>query len=325
MKKVSVIIPTYKRSDSLVRAINSVLFQNYDNIEVIVVDDNDDNSIFRKENEEKMRNFQNNKKVIYLKHIKNKNGAAARNTGLKAATGDYITFLDDDDYFLPGRIEKLVNLLEKNKEYDCAYTAVVYFQNKKLIKKISAIKSGNLKLDLLKQKSFFGTGSNLFFRKQIINRIGLFDERFIRHQDIEYMIRFFDFGKVIPLNDILVVKCTDDKSNNPNFKKMLSVKKMFFKKFDKDIKFYSEESNDIYFENYIQLLYKSLDNKNNFKYVLDILKLYKKINIKIYIKCFYKKLLMQLPIIKKILYVLKPSCDKKIEKYILDYAQRLED
>ena len=54
MKKVSVIIPTHKRSNSLIRAINSVLNQSYKNIEIIVVDDNDQNSDYRKNNEKKL-------------------------------------------------------------------------------------------------------------------------------------------------------------------------------------------------------------------------------------------------------------------------------
>ena len=100
MKKVSVIIPTYKGSDNLIRAIKSVLNQTYKNIEIIVVDDNDENSIFRKENEERLKSFIDDNKIIYLKHKCNKNGAAARNTGLRKSSGAYITFLDDDDYFL---------------------------------------------------------------------------------------------------------------------------------------------------------------------------------------------------------------------------------
>ena len=123
---VSVIIPTYKRSSCLLRAINSVLNQTYKKIEIIVVDDNNEDSLYRTENEKKLEKYVNKNKIIYLKHKKNLNGANARNTAIKKATGEYITFLDDDDYFLPDRIEKMVMVLKDNSNYDGAYSSVIF-------------------------------------------------------------------------------------------------------------------------------------------------------------------------------------------------------
>ena len=94
---VSVIIPTYKRPDYLDRAIDSVLNQTYNNIEIIVVDDNNPNTEGRERTEKIMRRYENNPHVIYIKHEYNKNGSAARNTGFKASHGVYLAFLDDDD------------------------------------------------------------------------------------------------------------------------------------------------------------------------------------------------------------------------------------
>src|SRR5690606_21643920 len=113
---VSVIIPTYNRPERLTRAINSVLDQTYKNIEVLVVDDNNPHTDFRKETEIVMRKYKDNDQVKYIKHPRNKNGAAARNTGIQASAGKYIAFLDDDDEFLPNRIEKLVNKMETLEE-----------------------------------------------------------------------------------------------------------------------------------------------------------------------------------------------------------------
>ena len=104
-EKVSVIIPTYNRAESLKRAIDSVLNQTYKNVEIIVVDDNNPNTTYREENEKSIKKYYGeNEKVKYIKHPENKNGAAARNTGIRNATGKYITFLDDDDYFMNNRI-----------------------------------------------------------------------------------------------------------------------------------------------------------------------------------------------------------------------------
>ncbi len=74
---VSVIIPTYQRNSSLERAITSVLNQTFKNFEIIIVDDNDENSIFRKKNEALMRKYENNERIVYLKHEKHANGAVA--------------------------------------------------------------------------------------------------------------------------------------------------------------------------------------------------------------------------------------------------------
>ena len=255
MDKVSIIIPTYRRNDCLDRAINSCVFQTYKNIEIIVVDDNNDKDEFRIINEQKMKKYQKYENIIYIKHKKNMNGAAARNTGIKAASGEYITFLDDDDFFLKNRIEKLVSYMDSHKEYGCIYSGVAFVKKEKIIDCIHEFKGGNLKLDLLYQKSFFGTGSNMFFRRKIIEKVGLFDEKFTRHQDIEYMIRFFDFSKICYDKNILVVKVLDDTSNHPNIDKMLEVKKLFLQKFHGDIDKYPNEKTNIIKKNYEQLLY----------------------------------------------------------------------
>ena len=98
--KVSVIITTYKRADMLSRAINSVLNQTYKNIEVIVVDDNGNGSEYRLKTEIIMNKYSQIDNLKYIKHKENKNGSAARNTGIREATGDIICFLDDDDWNL---------------------------------------------------------------------------------------------------------------------------------------------------------------------------------------------------------------------------------
>ena len=89
---VSVIIPTYSRPVFLKRCLDSVLNQTYPNIEVFVVDDNNPDTDARSETEKTMEAYKENPRVTYLKHEKNKNGSAARNTGWKASHGEYITF-----------------------------------------------------------------------------------------------------------------------------------------------------------------------------------------------------------------------------------------
>ena len=147
------------------------------------------------------------------------------------------------------------------------------------------------------QDSFFGTGSNMFFKTEAIKKIGFFDEKFTRHQDMEYMARFFNYGKILAIEDILVIKYLDDKTNVQNFKNMLFTKEMFLDKFKEDISAYDNKTqNIIYFSNYLELL-KSSNNKQEYKKALDIIKKYKDVPIK------YKKRLLRVRLSKnKLIY-----------------------
>ena len=103
---VTVVIPTYSRSESLKRAINSVLGQTYRNIEILVIDDNPPGSGWRAACEKTMGDYAGNEMVRYIQNEKNLGGAGARNVGIAQAKGTYIAFLDDDDAYLPEKVEK---------------------------------------------------------------------------------------------------------------------------------------------------------------------------------------------------------------------------
>ena len=119
---VSVVITTYKREPVIVlRAVESVLKQTYKNIEIIIVDDSPSDYSFRKDVckaiDEKISQGLN---IRYIPHKENMGACAARNTGMVAANGIYIAYLDDDDEWLPNKIEKQVEVIKKSK------TALVY-------------------------------------------------------------------------------------------------------------------------------------------------------------------------------------------------------
>ena len=114
---VSCIIPSYKRTDTLRRAINSVLKQTYKNIEVLIVDDNFNGD----EYSEQVRNIVvsfDNPRIRLISQPMHINGAEARNAGVRAAKGEYIAFLDDDDEWLSEKIEKQLRFLKDNPIYD---------------------------------------------------------------------------------------------------------------------------------------------------------------------------------------------------------------
>jgi len=120
---VSVIIPTFKRSDRLPIAIDSVLNQTYSDIEIIVVDDNGDNN-YRYITELKLKKYIDNNQIKYIKHAVNKGGCIARNTGIFASTGKYVTFLDDDDFYESTKVETQLNYLNQNPDFDACLCAM---------------------------------------------------------------------------------------------------------------------------------------------------------------------------------------------------------
>lgn len=111
---VSVILPTFNRPKTLKRALKSVQDQNYENIEIIVVNDGGSDV------EDVVLNCSKKSNIIYIQHSQNKGLAATRNTALKLAKGVYIAYLDDDDIYYPTHIGTLVNFLEKSN-YKIAY------------------------------------------------------------------------------------------------------------------------------------------------------------------------------------------------------------
>ena len=226
-KKVSVIIPTYKRAELLSKCIKSILEQTYSNVEVIVVDDNDPKTNWRKNTESILNDFKEDSRVIYIKHEKNKNGSAARNTGFKVSTGEYICYLDDDDIFLKNKIMKQVECLEAFKDMDaccCDYSK----EGKKYIlpDKVDYTE------DILLSNDTPQT-SGIMFRRTCIECLKGFDESYIRHQDYELLLRFFEKGFLMKkVNEILYVRERADNNNLPNGEKMEKVKKKFLLQFE---------------------------------------------------------------------------------------------
>lgn len=325
---ITVIIPTYKRAQFIERAIDSVLNQTYNDFEIIVVDDNNPKTEERKALEEKMQKYLNNDKVIFVQHEKNKNGAAARNTALKIAKGNYITFLDDDDYYMPRRLEVLKETLDKDKEFDAVYSSCITIKKSKISEINYATKNGEFSKDLLMQKSFFSTGSNLFFRANILRELNGFDETFTRHQDIELMIRFFEKHKILNVKEILVVRNEDDRRNVPNIQNMYNVKEKFFNKFLYKIQSLDEKTQkEIYFCNF-QEIYKKCLRARKYKQAKNVLKRmkeYKNITQKDKIKTFYYIINNYIPIDKIKLYIRDKELRKKIDNYYINLIKKYEE
>ncbi|MCL2508037.1 MAG: glycosyltransferase [Oscillospiraceae bacterium] len=126
--KVSVIIPTHKRPHFLNRAVDSVLAQTYNNVEIVVVDDNAPDSDDRRHTARAMRRYKSSKKVVYILNDGPHGGGPARNRGIEAATGTYVTFLDDDDIYLPEKVEVQLRFMVENS-LEMSFTDVFLHDN----------------------------------------------------------------------------------------------------------------------------------------------------------------------------------------------------
>lgn len=132
---VSVIIPSYKRERSLVeRAVMSVLKQTYEKIEVVLVDDNASEGLIGYRNcvAEMVKEI-DDQRLIYIQNETNLGGSGARNEGIKACSGEYVTFLDDDDEYLPEKVEKQLQFMVENS-LDVSFSKLnIYNEEDKLI------------------------------------------------------------------------------------------------------------------------------------------------------------------------------------------------
>lgn len=257
---VSVIITTYKGTNKLRRAILSVLKQTYENVEVIVVDDNNPETKDRENTEKIMSEFENINNVRYIKHDHNRNGAVARNTGIKASKGQYVAFLDDDDFFLPNRIQICVDAIE-NTEYIACYTKSVLITNGK-IKRVNDVKIDPSCKDVLLNQNLLGTGSNIFVSKKCLRALQGFDERFLRYQDVEFILRVLEYGKMKAVDTITVVKDVEDIRFMPKFMRLKDMQLLFQSTFGQQIEELNNDEKWAYYSvKYYDLLLSAFESK----------------------------------------------------------------
>ena len=306
---VSIIIPTFKRNTSLKRAINSVLNQTFNEYEIIVVDDNNEGSRYRKLNEKLMEDYKDNEKVIYIKHQKNLNGAAARNTGIKFSKSKYIAFLDDDDEYLPEKIDFQINVLEKLDEtWGAVYCGYSKYKKNKLISTDLNSSYGNLKIKLLLMENPIAAGSTLLIRRSILNELNGFDITFLRHQDWELLMRFFKKYKIAYINQNLVKININDNVYITNPENLILTKEKFLKKYAKDIENLPINlQKEIYKRHYLEITRAFLKEKKVAKALSYYLKskTYSKLSLIDYVKLIITLLDSIIPIKDQILINLK--------------------
>ena len=192
--KVSVIIPTYNRSELLKKAVESLENQSHQNFEIIIIDDcsTDDTAEVVKE--------MNDERILYLRHDTNKGGSEARNTGIKQATGSFIGFLDSDDQWLPDKLERQLKQFEGQPDVGVVYTGVqVIDEHNQPTRKIVPAYKGGI-LPKLFESNCIDTTSSVLVKREVLDQVQGFDASLPSCQDWDLYIRLaqvtkFDFVK----------------------------------------------------------------------------------------------------------------------------------
>lgn len=202
---VSVIIPTYNSEKYLKKAVDSVLSQTYQDLELIIVDDG---SV---DNTRKLVESINDSRIKYI-YQENAGPSAARNNGIINSTGDYIAFLDADDIWPFDKIEKQVNIINKYNDLalvHCGLEFILEGENIRYFKKFKNYsKNVLLKKLLIDYDNVIPYPSSVLLKKSLLNETGLFDTSIVCGEDWDLWIRLAQKGNFYCINELTVIKYT---------------------------------------------------------------------------------------------------------------------
>lgn len=293
--EISVIITTYRRPRELTRAIHSARSQTRSCIEILVVNDDKDSA---SEIIDIIGSF-NDPRIKYADNERTKGGNGARNTGILKAQGHYIHFLDDDDQFLPTRLEEIYVFLEENRLQACFTDFILDVNGRDY--KMKAIRCPVTLENYLSDKIIWGSSSNLCLEKDLIDRIGFWNEQLKRHQDLEYMVRILASSVVGYLDKKLLIVNGHNRFQDVNLMEVEESKELYLnliqphiRHIDKKIVdyhyathyrnlalYYGEKGNIKKMVNYglASIKYKILSPEKYVRFLLCILKAYLKIDL----------------------------------------------
>ncbi len=218
MAKVSIVLPTYNSGSYIEETIDSILKQDYDDFEIVIVDDastDDTRNIIHKINSEKIK----------YHCLENNHGGPSkpRNIGIEKSNGDYIVFFDSDDLMLKDRISSAVDVLESNPDIHLSFSDIIKFKN-------SYDDSGRRFLDEYRELSKLKTNlvgpecyeifnadayRSLFYenyiptstvtvRKKVFEEIGGFDESLTNSDDLDMWFRISNVYNIVYIDKATV-------------------------------------------------------------------------------------------------------------------------
>ncbi|RLJ09520.1 MAG: glycosyltransferase family 2 protein [Candidatus Aenigmatarchaeota archaeon] len=182
MPYFSVIIPTYNRAEFLKIAVESVLEQDFDDFELLVIDDGST------DNTKQIIENINNPKIRYF-YQQNQGPSSARNLGIKQAKGEWLCFLDSDDRFRKNKLSTAYEYIKKYPEYKIFHTEEIWYKNGKFLSPKKTHKKPNGYVFENALKICCISLSTAIIHKNVFKKIGLFDENFPACEDYEFWLR----------------------------------------------------------------------------------------------------------------------------------------
>jgi glycosyltransferase involved in cell wall biosynthesis len=188
--RFSVIVPTYKRTDKLERALESIASQTYSDFELIVVDDNPEQE-FRDKVEEIVGDLNSDFEVKLVVNDDGQGVSSARNLGIENASSDYIAFLDDDDEWKPEKLEKEAEAFQQNN-YDAVYSAIEMYRDGEVQDIVR--KEEKIGLEQILERDKIGSPSKVSVKKEVLEEVNGFDEDIPSGEDWDLWIRLIENG-----------------------------------------------------------------------------------------------------------------------------------
>ena len=229
----SVVIPTYNRADLLRQAVRSVLEQTFKDFELIVVDDGSTDGT-----PEVVSEFAD-ERVKFIPNDRDKGGAGTRNAGIVRSRGEWVAFLDDDDLWLPEKLERQYQKIQaSDDDVGLVYTghAKFEFDVDQITQTFVPQHEGWLYEQLL-YKNVIGGLYSVAIKREVLKEIGGFDERFPALQDADLYVRTARLCKIVFVAEPLVrVRNSGVGRITTNYESKLRGNQLFWEKFETDLK-----------------------------------------------------------------------------------------
>ena len=330
--KFSVIIPAYNCEKTISKCLKSILDQSYKNIEIIIIDDGSSDNTFKI-----CSDFKNKDNRIILKTQKNKGVSCARNEGLAIATGEYISFIDSDDYLEKDALYQILKIIQLYKCDIVKFQKIKETSKKNFLSKNSSYGLFSIKQDknkilnmYFKYHDFDCVITSVFKAKLL--KLLKFDTRFFVGEDYLFYFYALKNANTIFVSEKLLYHYVYDSqslTNNLNLDKLISklynhidIDEILFKELNKinasEFLIYNNKSSYNVFKTYIKL-FSYICSYKQFKDLIENI-----INSHNYIHFYntkyvmYKRKIKRLIKYKKFFYIIF-----KVEKMIKEFIKNI--
>lgn len=227
--RVSVVIPTKNRANYLSSAIQSVLDQTFENSEILIIDAaSTDNT------GEVVSNF-DDERIRYIRERKDRGPSTSRNIGIENSTGKFVAFLDDDDLWMPSKLEKQLDLINQNSDVGVVSTGAWMFNENGKMEIFFPSVRGNIYPKIL-EKNYIGGCSTVLVRKECLKRVGMFDKNLPSGEDFDLWIRLAKHYEFDYVKEGLVLYRVHAKRISRDSCRILKAKKLLYKKYLQELK-----------------------------------------------------------------------------------------